>query len=102
MSQQVKVSDETYEVAQQVAKEKECTIGEAVDHVFSVGVSRLSALRKYAKTQKAKGAALAPKAKKAKAPKAKPAKAAPAKAKKTPKAKVAKVEEPVTEAAVLE
>ena len=90
MSQQVKVSDETYEVAQQVAKEKECTIGEAVDHVFSVGVSRLSALRKYAKTQKAK------------APKAKPAKAAPAKAKKTPKAKVAKVEEPATEAAVLE
>lgn len=77
----VTISDQAKKVAEQVQRSKKLeTLGEAVDFLFGVAVSRLNALRKYANKGKVKKPAkpkAKPKAKRAAKPKAAPAPAAP-------------------------
>lgn len=69
----VTISDQAKKVAEQIQfKKKLETLGEAVDFLFGVAVSRLNALRKYANKGKVKPAKVKPKAK----PKAKAKRAA--------------------------
>lgn len=69
MSVQISVPEAVKKALDQVAKEKGITVGEAAEHMVGVAVSRLNALRKYAKKQSG-GKTIAKPAKKGKTKKA--------------------------------
>jgi hypothetical protein len=79
MSVQISVSDDVKKVLDQTAKDRSVSIGEAAEFLIGVAVSRLNALRRYAKAKAGE-----PVAKKATAKRA--TKAAPVKAKASKKA----------------
>ena len=48
MSQRVNVSDDTYDLVKKFSKRREMELGPAVDHLVSVGHTRIVALATYA------------------------------------------------------
>lgn len=51
MSVQISVSDDVKSVLDKMAKDRSCSVGEAAEFMIGVAVSRLNALRRYAKAK---------------------------------------------------